>query len=305
MVAVVLYKMTPDSSPTIQALHRAIRRVPLGEMEIQVEVYDNTPGARLMTSLPEYVEYMATGRNEGLADPYNRAVQQGPSRNFEWLLTLDQDTSVPENFLEELIATIRSYESNTELVAILPIIKDGSRMLSSKTFRWGRSVRFFPEGYVGVPSEEVTAFNSGSTYRLDAIAEVGGYNTLFWLDYSDTYLFRKLWVNGKSVLVAGNMVVEHDFSMMDMKNRVSVQRYQNFLEAGSAFADMELGFLGRLECTLRLFARYIKRTIKRDGSEFASVNLKVLAARLFQTKEKRLGEWTRQQQMRAAGSSSK
>ena len=70
-----------------------------------------------------------------------------------------------------------------------------------------------------MPAEPVFAFNSGAMLSTTALKQLGGYDPRFWLDDSDAMVFSKLHEHGKRVYVAGDIQVEHEFSMKDMQQR--------------------------------------------------------------------------------------
>ena len=139
------------------------------------------------------------------------------SKRSEWLLTLDQDTAVPDDFFVKMAAAARASTRYAGIGAIVPQIAAGGRQLSPNYFQFGAIPRWYRTGYVGVPREPVFAFNSGAMLRVAALQQVGGYDPRFWLDDSDAMIFSKLHEHGKRVYVAGDIQVEHEFSMKDMQ----------------------------------------------------------------------------------------
>ena len=123
----------------------------------------------------------------------------------------------------------------------------------------------FLAGYRGVPSQQVFAFNSASLLRVSALRQVGGYSPWFWLDNSDSFLYRQLAKYAKRVFVEGRLQVIHSFSMMNMQRNVSPDRYQNILLAESAFWDLEMNSLAGSERTLRLIVRMFKHSRRHDS----------------------------------------
>src|SRR5579871_4112930 len=151
LAVIVLYKVAPADSPTLKTLLAALRSVSPGSLRLEVILYDNTPGGQVCGQLFDGVEYIASGDNTGLTTAYNYAAKTGMDRGFDWLLTLDQDTSLPENFLAKLVEIIRRNLRNPNLAAIVPLIVGSGRTLSPNWFRWGRLLKFFPIGYEGIP----------------------------------------------------------------------------------------------------------------------------------------------------------
>ncbi|RRA47451.1 glycosyltransferase [Acidipila sp. EB88] len=147
--------------------------------------------------------------------------------------------------------------------------------------------RWFADGYRGVPVHPVFAFNSASLVRVDALAQMGGYDPYFWLDNSDARMFRNLALLGKQVFVAGDIRVQHEFSMKSMQESMSPWRYRQVLLAESAFWDREMNVLAGLERTLRLALRMVKHRRRGDARELRSITAAFLRLRLFRSRAHR------------------
>ncbi|MGD0646775.1 MAG: glycosyltransferase [Acidobacteriaceae bacterium] len=292
LVVIVLYKQRPSESAAFSTLWTAISRSDRREADIKALLFDNTPDACEPGILPDGVVYVAARQNAGLAAAYNRALEIANEEGIDWLLTLDQDTSLPDHFLSSLEVITSSIGSDQRIAAIVPQVFDKTRMLSPSWWHWNTFPKYFPLGFIGVSHRNASAFNSASTLRVSAIRAIGGYDPRFWLDYSDAYLYRKIYKHGMYIYVAGNIQVEHEFSVLDMNRGVSLSRYQNILSAGCAFWDMELGWLAGLDYTGRLIYRTFYKHLKHGHHPaFRRASLQMLKKRLFQSRKRRIEEW--------------
>ncbi|HEX3892286.1 MAG TPA: glycosyltransferase [Terracidiphilus sp.] len=288
---IVLYKLRPQQSPSYLTLLNAASRVGAEKLRIKVLLYDNSPSAWEQGLLPEGVSYERTSENRGLADAYNRALEMAEGENCRWLLTLDQDTTLPEDFLVKLVETIDQVQKSPSVAAVVPQIVDQGRMLSPNYLVLDAIPRFFPKGFIGISARKTFAFNSASTLRISALREVGGYSPLFWLDYCDAYIYSRLNAAGKTIYVAGDIEVEHEFSMFDFKTRVSLERYKNIVNAGCAFWDTEQGNLAGLYHTASLVYRLYKHWKRGDDPELGRVTRDMLKKRLTHSKRHRIEQW--------------
>jgi GT2 family glycosyltransferase len=127
--------------------------------------------------------------------------------------------------------------------------------------------------------------------RVAALRQAGGYDPWFWLDDSDACMYRRLHRNGKRVYVAGDIVVEHNFSMLNMNRRMTPARYENILWAETAFWDMHMNALAGCERTLRLAGRLVKHVLRKDDPELSSITRQFLWKRLFHGKRRRIEGW--------------
>jgi hypothetical protein len=104
-------------------------------------------------------------------------------------------------------------------------------------------------------------------------------------------VFSKLHEYGKRVYVAGDIQVEHEFSMKDMQRRMSPERYRNALFAETAFWDLRMSRAAGWERTLRLALRMVKQWWREDSADLRRITWHALTRRLFTSRQKRIEEW--------------
>lgn len=293
LAVIVLYKTRLSDAPVLASLLESLRQTPEA-IQMTIFVHDNTPVEQTIGMVPQGVLYEASPANVGLSGAYNRALEIARGFGAEWLLTLDQDTCLPLSFVSRLARLISDVSRDESIAAIAPRVIGDGRILSPNWFAAGAITRYFPEGYSGVPAKFVSAFNSSSALRVEALCHVGGYSPEFPLDYCDAYIYKRLYEVGYRVYVAGDIQIEHNFSMLDIKNRMSLERYQNVLSAGCAFWDIYMGRLAAVEHTLRLLARLLyKHPRNRDDYQFRRATFEALKKRLLHSRKRRILDWKR------------
>ena len=67
--------------------------------------------------------------------------------------------------------------------------------------------RRLPTYFNGIPEGELAAINSATTWRVRSWYDLGGFNTLFWLDYLDLWAFHVIQLAGKRMYVACDLQV--------------------------------------------------------------------------------------------------
>jgi hypothetical protein len=92
-------------------------------------------------------------------------------------------------------------------------------------------------------------------------------------------------------MVAADLQLRHNFSMLDKQRRMSAARYRELLATETALWDMEMNWLGGLERTIRLIGRYVRHVLNRDQPEFRRETLRALFVRLFRSKRRRHRDW--------------
>ena len=288
---IVLYRIAPYQSPAFRSVIASRAALPAEAGEVNVLLWDNSPAADTSERLPDRVRYVADESNSGLAKAYNRALDWAIEQGSNWLLTLDQDTAVPEDFFQKMAAAARASTRYAGVGAIVPQIAAGNKQLSPNWFQFGAIPGWYPAGYTGVPREAVFAFNSGAMLNVAALQQAGGYDPRFWLDDSDAMIFSKLHEHGKRVYIAGDIQVEHEFSMKDMQRRMSPARYRNALLAETAFWDLRMNRAAGWERSARLMVRLVKQWRRGDSAELRRITRDALVRRLFTSRRRRIEEW--------------
>jgi len=290
-VVIVLYRVAIAESPAFQSAVRAREQFDPQRGTVEIILWDNSPEPQNESNLPDGVQYISDARNLGLANAYNRALEMALEHGSEWLVTLDQDTSVPGDYFARMAAAADSLARYAGVGAIVPQIEADGKQLSPNGFIFGALPRWYPKGYCGVPDEPVYAFNSASMFNVAALEQIGGYDPWFWLDHSDSRIFSKLHQHGKRVYVAGDIRVQHEFSMKNMRQRMSPERYQDALLSESAFWDSHMNRLAGWERTLRLFLRLFKHRAHHDNPELSRITRMAIRRRLLKSRAERTREW--------------
>jgi GT2 family glycosyltransferase len=231
---VVLYKCSPDQSPTIASLVRSFGRGGASGAGFSLLVYDNSPQAQPFNLQLSFAHrYVHDPLNGGLAAAYNLALDSDPQDPEGWLLLLDQDTALPEDFLEQSLKALERIGPDPMVAAAVPRIFQEGRLISPARVSTGRvsPVKDIGEG---VGPKGLTAINSGALVRERFLREIGGFNPKFKLDYLDHWLFSEVNRRDKMVYVTG-AVVKHDLSVSHIESRVSKERYLSILNSETRF----------------------------------------------------------------------
>jgi GT2 family glycosyltransferase len=288
---VVVYKMLPSDSSSLQTLLASAAKTSPNKLDLKILVWDNTPGGKDPGELPDEVLYVSAPHNPGLAVAYNHVLKLAEAEGYEWLLTLDQDSILQANFLSRIAELAYELRPAKTVGAIVPqVIADG-RIISPFQFLFGAWPHWFGRGYVGISRRAAYAANSGATLRVSALREIGGYDPMFPLDLSDTSLFHRMHESGKSVFIAGDLLVHHDFALLNKHVRMSIERYDASLLDDCAFWDIYMGTIARFERIVRFAVRACKESFRSGESSFRERTFLELKRRLLKTRRERIAEW--------------
>jgi GT2 family glycosyltransferase len=293
---IVLYKQRPSTSVTVATLARALREN--RAVDCDVLVHDNSPSGDIAPEgLPDGFRYYASPVNRGLYAAYEGARQLAkprrdgvPAKRYDWLLTLDQDTALPADFFKAIEPGLRAAENDPRIAAIVPHLAEGNRLLSPAWVGLSRTTPM-PASFSGVPTREARAFNSAALLRIEALDAIGGFDPCFWLDHLDSWLHHQLYVQGWRIYVLDSMHLEHHFSLLNYRERVSLAHLRNFLAAESAYFDEYCSPLAGVAHTLQLAGRLVKQALRRETREVRKATWRALRQRLTVAKSKRLAAW--------------
>ena len=301
LAVIVLYKLKPSESAAFNTLRSAISCLDGGQTDIKILLYDNTPGGQDIGVLPADVQFKADFENGGLATAYNYALEIAHEKGFDWLLTLDQDTSLPIDFLRKLCNAAMFIAPMHDVAAIVPYMSSDGRVLSPFTLmKYSTITRNIPDGFVGVPLENVYAINSASTIKVSALKAVGGYDPRFRLDFSDLVIYHRLHCQNLRVFIAGNIHVEHEVSVYDLKNRSTPGRYEDTCRAEEAAYDEWMGRIAGIVLTVRIFHRLVYQLWRNGGSlPYFKIGLRFLCRRLFYSRKRRMESWSQSVRLRS------
>jgi glycosyltransferase involved in cell wall biosynthesis len=299
---IVLYKTEPDESTAFRSLQAARSCVDQSDLTIDILLYDNTPDRNIEPSdLPEGVRYKAATRNVGVSGAYNYALAEASKGEFSWLLTLDQDTTLPESFLVSMVQRVLTLRGDATIAAIVPQLYDHRRLLSPIKMG-GVKNACLPPGFVGISEGEIHAFNSGSLFRVEALHEMEGFSHHFWLDFLDAWVYKQLYRRAKRIFIAGDLLVEHALSLLG-KTSVPPDRFSNILKAECAFTDLYESRLRGALLTARLVGRLYRQRKRGDDIVLRQMTRETLVVRLRQSRTQRIESWMREMERRTANSS--
>jgi GT2 family glycosyltransferase len=278
----VLYNCALETSETYRTFIASAHNASLDPSLIAV--YDNSPVRHVsVAEEANLFAYRHDPSNSGLAAAYNWALEIAKSNGISWLLLLDQDSQLPSTFLALLVDAMEMHDTNQSVAAIVPFVKDGLAEISPRRVRFGR-LSPLPKQSSLLAKCEVTAINSGAAIRVSFVQSLGGFNPDYRLDCLDHWLFRQLYAQGKRVALSGS-VLDHDLSVSDYRNQVSLTRYRGILSAEAFFVTTQKRHLEILVYVIRLMLRAVKQLIVYRRPELAAITcnmaVKIAAGRML------------------------
>lgn len=223
----VLYELHLSESTCFQSLREALTGdASIGD--VRLLIYDNSPHAQNVEALAGEFIYRHDSSNGGVAAAYNAGLQQARENGSEWLLLLDQDTAITQDYLAELRERTASVPA--EVVAIIPRLTQDGETHSPQTLP-RLSHRPLPESRTGLLDVKVSIFNSGAAVRVAAVQR---FPERYWLDFLDHAIFHELQAAGGRIWLMQTRL-EHRLSTQRLGEDASLGRYLNVLQAERDF----------------------------------------------------------------------
>ena len=236
-IILVLYGMPLQSSAAFgtwrQCMHTA-------KFKHHLLIYNNSHDIPCIA--PNDCTVINATQNDGLSIPYNIALKQAQTHGASWLLTLDQDTSITEDYVQALNAFLSRADAN-RYAAALPQLRQDQLWHSPTAYRRWRGVAWRcrpvrPNNYEALRQTHIiTAFNSGTLFNVQKVNELDGFSHNFPLDMLDHWTFYQIHLHHWPLFLT-DARLEHCLShTMGM----TPERYNRYLAAHRQFAS-KLGF---------------------------------------------------------------
>ncbi len=161
----------------------------------QLYVYDNsvakTPGIEeALFKIDPSIQYKFFNANEGIAKRLNQAIDQAAINQYDYLLTMDQDSSFKIGDFEKYKALIQS--STYHNVAQFGVNCQPDFTQPNEQ-----------------PEEALTLITSGSILNLSLTKNIGPFNEALFIDFVDAEFSYRVIQNGYLNVMFSNIVLNH------------------------------------------------------------------------------------------------
>jgi GT2 family glycosyltransferase len=261
LAVVALYEQSPRESNALSSFRAILNGDPEMATHFSLVIYDNSAESHRIAE-DSSLHYVHDSANGGLAAAYNYALSRAEDTGYEWLLLLDQDTTLTSEFLAELIDCAHALRTEDNVAAIVPklmvrgtILSPAEHFLDFLRHQFRNYVQTLGQA-TGIQQGRVSAYNSGSALSVPLLRSIGGFPKEFWLDYLDHAVFHALCISGRRVYVL-HAVLQHNLAESDLNAR-PIWRFRNALRAQSLFVKRTGSFTDRL-----LYRLWLLRSVRR------------------------------------------
>lgn len=160
--------------------------------DYQIVIVDNTKQRKLNIS-GDNINYIPLLKNYGIAYALNVGFRKAKELGANWVLTMDQDSELPDNMIEKYSKVICSVK-NEKIGLLSPIIN----IYEGQDNHISNSI-------------EVTdyALTSGSLVNIKAYEEIGGFKNELFIDCVDFEFCLNLRTHGYKIVKVGSVLMQH------------------------------------------------------------------------------------------------
>jgi rhamnosyltransferase len=137
------------------------------------------------------------GENRGIAAALNTGIRWAIDNDFEWVVLFDQDSAIPEGYIDGLLASVES-ETDQERIAI--VAPQYRNPVQDGLYR----SRFSAQD--GTPLEIMT---TGSMLPTRIFEKCGWFEEALFIDQVDHEFCFRIREHGYRLLVCENMTIDH------------------------------------------------------------------------------------------------
>ncbi len=271
---VVLYNCNYTESKTIQTIIKSVQ-YSNSFKKFKLIIFDNgVLDQKSKINLDIDFEYYWNGINNGLAFAYNIAFNNYKSKSFDWLLLLDQDTTFPQNYLSILFHEVNLFSQREDVVIFAPKMTYNGNLFSPSVVKLGgihRPLKITPNK--NLLYKDIFAVGSGTLVKINFIERINGFNEDFAIDCLDRWLYLMVSKFGLFIRVI-NLEVNHELSILDKKEFVTIDRYRQILIAESRFIKLYKSTLEFYIFKLRLLLRAVKFLFQKSRIKYFKLILK-------------------------------
>jgi len=173
------------------------------------------------------IEYYSLKTNVGIPKAYNylRFSQQNANAK-DWFCFFDQDTFIPLNYVDVLLASVFEYENQVGL--FVPYVKNKEVLISPSKFLFGKSFKASLEYKPIITLKNYSFINSGLTIKVDLFDSVNGYNESIFLDMADhEFISRVKRKTSRFCLLP--ITLSQNLSSINNDYQQSIERYKIFV----------------------------------------------------------------------------
>lgn len=200
------------------------------DCQLYISIYDNTDFDKwdILCDSPHYnninIKYYRDASNSGISAAFNYFAKLSQEINAQWIVFLDQDTSLPINFFQKYLE--KSLNTNKSIA--FPKVYTKTHLLSPSYYKWYRT-SMIKNISTELLLKNITAINSGMMIKSDFYIQNGGYNKELRIDFCDHEFIER--INNKNIFAdIIDVSLYQEFSSQMNNKEKSIERYKLYVK---------------------------------------------------------------------------
>lgn len=216
----------------------------------QLIVFDNGGNCKDLFTGDERFIYLTESENKGLAYALNRIMEKAIHLGYSWLVTLDQDTLLPNNLLE----SYQRYIHEKDVAIFSPQVIDKRRKYLK--------IKDMTEDL----SEIDFCITSASCTNLNIWKHLNGFDEWLFIDFIDNDYCKRVKLSGYKIMRLNKVVINQQFGNIKLKSPRTVRFYLKLSEILHNKNIAKLSYRKRVS-PLRVY--YVHRNLLYLNKKFA------------------------------------
>lgn len=198
---IVLYNPNIDRLKQLLAI--------ITRMVDKVFLYNNSSDSFdfILESYKDKLVYLSEGKNLGIAYALNKIMEKAQMYNYDWVITLDQDTLIPET----LVDSFRPFLNEKDVAIVCPQVIDKRREYMQ----------------LNSAENEVSEINdcitSASCTNVRIWKKIGGFDEWLFIDFVDNDFCKRAILSGFRILRVNGVVIDQEFGIIEPKSPKAVK----------------------------------------------------------------------------------
>lgn len=184
---------------------------------------------RESTKWKQAISIQFNQKNIGIATALNQGFQWAIEHGYEYVITLDQDSTPATGMVDTLIQGLENHPNRGKLAVLAPMIVEELLPRLSQYMR--RKNKFFYEhasAETGLLRNLTITITSGSLYNLEIWKKLGPFRDDFFIDYVDTEYNLRAIQHGYEISVQCDARLIHNLGKRQEKKLLGKKLYPTF-----------------------------------------------------------------------------
>ena len=199
-------------NPNMERLRKCLEAI-LSQFH-QLIVFDNDGSCKDLFAEDERFIYLTENENKGLAYALNRIMGKAIHLGYDWLVTLDQDTLLPDNLQE----SYQRYIHEKDVAIFSPQVIDKRRKYLKV------------EDVKEELSEIDFCITSASCTNLNIWRRLNGFDEWLFIDFIDNDYCKRVRLSDYKIIRLNKVVINQQFGDIELKSPRTVQFYLKLSE---------------------------------------------------------------------------